>query len=68
MFGTTGSPNQFEKCMKKHPNLHKSLPKALNAIGSALKVEKRFLHLLGRKSEVVLSSGSSKQFNFFHRD
>ena len=68
MFGTTGCPEQFEKCMKKHLNLHKSLTKALNAFGSALKVEKRFLQLLGRQSEVAPSSGSNLQFNFFHRD
>ena len=37
----TGCPEQFEKCIKKHLNLPKSLSKALNAFGPALKVEKK---------------------------
>ena len=42
MFGTTGCPEQFEKCMKKLLNPHKSITKALNAFGSALKGKKGF--------------------------
>ena len=65
MFVTTGCPKQLKKCMKKHLNLHKALTKALNAFGTALKVERGFLLLLRSLSEVAPSSGSSQQITFF---
>ena len=65
MLVTTGCPEQFKECMKKHLNLHISLTKALNAFGSALKVEKRFFQLLRSYLVVTTSSGSSQQFTFF---
>ena len=60
IFRTNGCPEQFEKCMKKHLNLHKSLTKALNAFGSALKVERAFLLLLRS-----LSKGLKPTINLF---
>ena len=68
MFGTTGCPEQFEKCMKKCLNLHKSITKTLNAFGSALKVEKSFFQLLGSQSEVAPSSGLNQHLSFVQRD
>ena len=68
MFGTTGSPEQFENIMKELLICIKRKKKSWNAFGSALKMEKRFLQLSGRQSEVALSSGSNQQFNFLHRD
>ena len=68
MFVTTGWPEQFEKLLKKHLNIHKILTKALNAYGSALTVEKRFLQLLKILSEVAPSSSSSQLLTTFHRD
>ena len=61
MFGTTGCPEQFEKCMKiKHLNSHKSITKALNAFGFTLRVEKGF-SALGSQTKVGPSSDSNQQ-------
>ena len=47
IFGTIVCPEQFEKCMKKHINIHKSLTKASNAFGTPLKIGKKVFQLLG---------------------
>ena len=53
MFGKTGCPEHFEKCMKKLLNLYKSMTKALNVFRPALKDDKMVLLLLGSQSEVA---------------
>ena len=64
MFGTSGTPEQFENFMKKHLNLCKTLTRNI-AFKSVLKVKIRFLRLLWWQSDVALTSGSDLKFNFF---
>ena len=62
---TTGSPKPLENFKKNILIFIKCNQKVLNVFGSALKVEKIFLLLLGRQPEVALSSGSNLRFYFF---
>ena len=43
MFGTTGSPEQFDNVMKNILIFLKNQQKALKVFGSAMKVEKKFM-------------------------
>ena len=65
MFGTSGRPGQFKNIMKKYLNFFKHLQEALNAFGSVLKVEIRFLQLLKWQLDVAPSNGSNLQLNIF---
>ena len=64
-FEATGSAEQLEIFKKKHLNSFKTLTKSLKCFWICLKVEKRFLQLLGTQSEVASPSGTNQKLNFF---